>query len=90
MSSYHVNMQEFADGLQNYLDDEKLNSKYGDKTNGIIRNVQLLSEINARLAKELEFLNAEKISEETFLQRFKDIEIEFEAKLAGQVKRDNA
>lgn len=88
--SSHI--QHFADWLGNLLDSGKakrlFKNTYGrdKKVMEILQNTQLLSEINAALAKEIEFLADKTIDKKTFLQRYNDIETTFEAKLARLTK----
>lgn len=90
-----AHIQNFADWLRNFLVSGKAKrlfkySKDDKKIMEILQNTQLLSELNAALAKEIEFLADKTIDKKTFLQRYNDIERTFEAKLAGLTKRDNA
>lgn len=83
-------IQQFADDLKNQIDKTGTPSAgkltQNKKVREIFTNVQLLSEINARIAKEIEFLTDREINVSTFLDRYEEIEKEFEAKLAKLTK----
>lgn len=78
-------IQEFADELKNQMG-KAGKASANKKVQKILHDTQLLSEINARLAKEIEFLNERQINVATFLERYEEIEKEFESKLARESK----
>jgi ribosomal protein L14E/L6E/L27E len=75
-----VNIRGFADDLQNYIDNNRINKpKTIAKT---LDEIQLIADLTAEMAKEVEFLMAKDINAHTFAKRVQDIKNAFESKLA--------
>ena len=82
-NSKHI--QEFADDLKNFVD--RSSTKHlGHEVQTILSNTQLVASITAAMAKEAEWLYLGEISKATFLVRIKEIENEYETKLAKVTK----